>query len=54
MSKRAGDLLKDDLDGQGPVKLSEVEVAQKEILSTARKLAEAGEISLGGKGKELI
>ena len=52
MSKRAGDLLRDDLDAQGPVKLSEVEVAQKEILSTARKLAESGEISLGSKGCE--
>lgn len=54
MSKRAGDLLRDDLEAQGPVKLSEVESAQKEILSTARKLAEAGEISMGGKGEELI
>lgn len=54
MSKRAGDLLKDDLEAQGPVKLSEVEAAQKEILAIARKLAETGEISLGGKGEELI
>lgn len=54
MSKRAADLLRDDLDAQGPVKVSEVEAAQKEILSTARKLAEAGEISLGGKGEEMI
>lgn len=54
MSKRAGDLLRDDLDAQGPVKLSEVEAAQKEILAIARKLAETGEISLGGKGEELI
>ncbi len=52
MSKRAGDLLRDDLDAQGPVKLSDVETAQKEILSTARKLAESGEISLGNKGGE--
>lgn len=52
MSKRAGDLLRDDLEAQGPVKVSEVEAAQKEIISTARKLAEAGEISLGGKGGE--
>ena len=52
MSKRAADLLRDDLDAQGPVKVSEVEAAQKEILAIARKLAEAGEISLGGKGGE--
>lgn len=54
MSKRAADLLRDYLEAQGPVKVSEVEQAQKEILSTARKLAEAGEISLGGKGEEMI
>lgn len=52
MSKRAAELLMDDLDAKGPVKVSEVEVAQKEILAAARKLAEAGEISLGGKGGE--
>jgi flagellar motor switch protein FliG len=52
MSKRAADLLRDDLEAQGPVKVSEVEAAQKEILSSARKLAEAGEISLGSKGGE--
>ena len=52
MSKRAADLMRDDLDAKGPVKLSEVEGAQKEILGTARRLADAGEISLGGKGGE--
>ncbi len=52
MSKRAGDLLKDDLEAQGPVKVTEVEMAQREILDIARKLADAGEISLGGKGGE--
>ncbi len=54
MSKRAADLLRDDLEAQGPVKVSEVEVAQKEIISIARRLAESGEISLGGKGEEMI
>lgn len=52
MSKRAGELLKDDLEAKGPVRLSEVENAQKEILGVARKLADAGEIVLGGKGGE--
>lgn len=47
MSKRAAELLKDDLDAQGPVKVSEVEQAQKEILNVARNLAEEGKISLG-------
>ena len=52
MSKRAAELLRDDLEAKGPVKLSEVESAQKEILAIARRMAEAGEIVLGGKGGE--
>ncbi len=52
MSKRAAELMRDDLEAQGPVKVSEVEAAQKEILAIARKLAESGEIALGGKGGE--
>lgn len=52
MSKRAAELLRDDLDAKGPVKLSEVEGAQKEILAIARRMADAGEIILGGKGGE--
>jgi flagellar motor switch protein FliG len=52
MSQRAAEMLKDDLEAKGPVRLSEVEGAQKEILAAARKLAEAGTISLGGKGGE--
>ncbi|MCQ4321115.1 flagellar motor switch protein FliG [Stutzerimonas stutzeri] len=52
MSKRAGELLRDDLEAKGPVRISEVEGAQKEILTIARRMAEAGEIVLGGKGGE--
>ncbi|MCC6207684.1 MAG: flagellar motor switch protein FliG [Gammaproteobacteria bacterium] len=52
MSKRAGEMLRDDLEAKGPVRLSEVEVAQKEILAIARRLSESGDISLGGKGGE--
>jgi flagellar motor switch protein FliG len=52
MSKRAAELLRDDLEAKGPVKLSEVETAQKEILGIARRMADAGEIVLGGKGGE--
>ncbi len=52
MSKRAAELMRDDLEAKGPVKVSEVETAQKEILSAARKLGDAGEISLGGRGSE--
>lgn len=54
MSQRAAEMLKDDLEAKGPVRLSEVEAAQKEILAAARKLAEAGTIALGGKGEEYV
>lgn len=54
MSQRAAEMLKDDLEARGPVRLSEVEGAQKEILAIARKLAETGQISLGGKGEEYV
>jgi flagellar motor switch protein FliG len=52
MSQRAAETLKDDLSSQGPVKLSEVEAAQKEILVAARAAADEGTISLGGAGGE--
>ena len=52
MSSRAAEMLKDDLEAAPPVKLSEVEAAQKEILTVARRLADAGEINLGGSGGE--
>jgi len=54
MSQRAAEMLKDDLESKGPVKISEVEGAQKEILQTARKLAEAGTIQLASKGDEYV
>jgi flagellar motor switch protein FliG len=50
MSKRAAEMLLDDLEAMGPTKVSEVETAQKEILSVARRLADSGEIALGGGG----
>lgn len=54
MSKRAAELLRDDLEAMGPVKLSEVESAQKEILTIARRMADSGEINLGGSGEEML
>jgi len=54
MSKRAAELLKDDLEAKGPVRLSEVETSQKAILMVARRLAESGEISLGGSGDDMV
>ncbi|MFQ5643756.1 MAG: flagellar motor switch protein FliG [Thiogranum sp.] len=52
MSKRAAEMMRDDLENKGPVRLSEVEGAQKEILSIARRMSESGELVLGGKGAE--
>ena len=50
MSKRAAEMLKEDLKVMGPIRISDVEAAQKEILATARRLADAGEFVLGGGG----
>ena len=52
MSKRAAEMMIDDLEAMGPVRISEVESAQKEILSVARRLADSGEIMLGSGGNE--
>jgi flagellar motor switch protein FliG len=49
MSKRAAEILRDDMEARGPVKLAEVEAAQKEIVAIAQRLAEEGTINLGGK-----
>lgn len=54
MSKRAAELLRDDLEAKGPVRIVEVEAAQKEILVVARRMADAGEIQLGGAGDAMI
>jgi flagellar motor switch protein FliG len=54
MSQRAAEMLKDDLEAKGPVRLSEVEAAQKEILAIVRKMSEAGTIQLGGKGEAFV
>ncbi len=52
MSERAAQMMKDDLEAKGPVRLSEVEASQKEIIVTARRMAEEGRLALGGKGGE--
>ncbi len=54
MSKRAADMLRDDLEVAGPVRVSEVDAAQKEILGVARRLADAGQISLSSGGDDFI
>jgi flagellar motor switch protein FliG len=50
MSQRAAEMLREDLESKGPVRLSEVEAEQKEILKIARRLADEGQIQLGGAG----
>lgn len=52
MSQRAAEMLKEDLESKGPVRLSEVESEQKEIIKIARRLADEGQIQLGGKGAD--
>lgn len=52
MSQRAAEMLRDDLESKGPVRVSEVEAEQKEILKIVRRLAEEGQIALGSKGEE--
>ena len=52
MSQRAAEMLRDDLEAKGPVRVSEVEAEQKEILKVVRRLADEGQIVLGGKGDE--
>jgi flagellar motor switch protein FliG len=52
MSSRAAEMLREDLESKGPVRLSEVESEQKEILKLVRRLADEGQIALGGKGDD--
>jgi flagellar motor switch protein FliG len=50
MSSRAAESLREDLESRGPMRLSEVEAQQKEILKAVRRLADDGQITLGGGG----
>lgn len=52
MSQRAGEMMREDLDSKGPVRLSEVEAQQKQILQIVRRLSDEGQIVLGGKGED--
>jgi flagellar motor switch protein FliG len=54
MSQRAAEMLRDDLEARGPVRLADVEAAQKEVLAVARRMADAGTLALGGKGEEYV
>ncbi|CAM5209964.1 Flagellar motor switch protein FliG OS=Castellaniella defragrans (strain DSM / CCUG 39792 /65Phen) OX=1437824 GN=BN940_11731 PE=3 SV=1 [Castellaniella denitrificans] len=54
MSNRAAEILRDDLEAQGPVRMSRVETEQKAILMVARKLADAGQINLSMGNDEYV
>ena len=54
MSERARELFEDDLEAMGPIRVSEVDKAQKEIMRIARRLSGEGEIMLSGGGNEFI
>ncbi|MFZ6692455.1 flagellar motor switch protein FliG [Undibacterium sp. SXout20W] len=52
MSQRAAEMMREDLESKGPVRLSEVEAQQKQILLVVRRLADEGQIMLGSKGED--
>lgn len=52
MSSRAAETLREDLESRGPVRVSEVESEQKEMLKIVRRLADEGQIVLGGGGDD--
>lgn len=52
MSQRAAEMMREDLESKGPVRLSEVEAQQKEILQIVRRLADEGQVMLGARGDD--
>lgn len=52
MSTRAAEMLREDIEMRGPVRVSQVETEQKSILQIVRRLADSGDIVLGGQGKD--
>jgi flagellar motor switch protein FliG len=52
MSTRAAEALREDLDARGPIRLSEVEAQQKDILKVVRRLSDEGQIMIGGGGDD--
>ncbi|MFM9888146.1 MAG: flagellar motor switch protein FliG [Burkholderiales bacterium] len=54
MSQRAAEQLREDLESKGPVKLADVEKQQREFLKIVRRLAEEGQISMGGKSEQMV
>ncbi|MEO1037584.1 MAG: flagellar motor switch protein FliG [Pseudomonadota bacterium] len=54
MSKRAATLMREDMEASGPVKVSDVEAAQKNIVVAARAMAESGDLNLGNSGDDYV
>jgi flagellar motor switch protein FliG len=54
MSSRAAEMLKEDMEAKGPVKVSDVERGQQNILKVCRKLEEEGRIVIAGAGEEML
>ena len=54
MSERAADILREDMEASGPVKLADVEAAQKEIVKTAMKLADEGTLMIGKGARDYV
>ena len=54
ISERAAEILREDMDASGPVKLADVEAAQKEIVRTAKKLADEGELMIGKAARDYV
>jgi len=52
MSSRAAEMLREDLEAMGPVRVSDVEAQQKQILQVVRRLADEGQIVFGSQGEE--
>ena len=52
MSTRAADMLREDIEMRGPVRVSQVEAEQKSILLIVRRLADSGELVIGGQGND--
>ena len=52
ISQRAAANVREEMEAKGPVRLSQVQTAQKEIISVARRLSDAGKITLAGRGGE--
>ncbi len=54
MSTRARAMFIDDMNSKGPMRITDVEDAQKSIMRIARKLADAGELVLAGQGDDYV